>query len=237
MRSMDDPPASSSMQGVNQYWRELSAEEIAGGGHRQARQFWDAIGRLQFEFVRDRGLKPAQRLLDVGCGPLRGGLHFIDYLDPGNYYGIDINRSRVEAGYLELRNAGLDGRDAHLAVIGDFDAGEFGVDFDSVIAISLFTHLFANHVVRCMKQSARLMKPSASFYATYFEAPESAYLFDLGHPGGIVSHFDADPFHYSFEEISQMAATAGLIARPIGFWGHPRGQAIVELVREDATPQ
>ena len=37
----------------------------------------------------EHGLKPEHKLLDVGCGPLRGGIKFINYLEPGNYYGVD----------------------------------------------------------------------------------------------------------------------------------------------------
>ena len=30
-------------------------------------------------------------MLEIGCGNLRAGRLFIDYLDAGNYYGIDIS--------------------------------------------------------------------------------------------------------------------------------------------------
>ena len=51
---------------------------------------WDEIGRLQFEFLRARGLKADHWLLDIGCGCLRGGIHAIKYLKTGNYYGFCI---------------------------------------------------------------------------------------------------------------------------------------------------
>ena len=31
------------------------------------------------------------RMLEIGCGNLRAGRLFIDYLDAGDYYGIDIS--------------------------------------------------------------------------------------------------------------------------------------------------
>jgi hypothetical protein len=53
---------------------------------------WDEIGRLQFDFLKGAGLKLRHVLLDVGCGRLRGGVHFVAYLERGNYVGIDINQ-------------------------------------------------------------------------------------------------------------------------------------------------
>eukprot|EP00929_Paragymnodinium_shiwhaense_P056529 TRINITY_DN28286_c0_g1_i2.p3 TRINITY_DN28286_c0_g1~~TRINITY_DN28286_c0_g1_i2.p3 ORF type:complete len:106 (-),score=24.72 TRINITY_DN28286_c0_g1_i2:81-398(-) len=39
---------------------------------------WDTIGPLQLEFLRGQGLLPQHRLLDLACGSLRGGVHFVD---------------------------------------------------------------------------------------------------------------------------------------------------------------
>src|SRR5205807_6035012 len=66
-------------------------EHVTAGHHRAiVGGAWEEIGRLQFEFLTGNGLKPHHRLLDVGCGALRGGLHFIRYLDEGNYVGVDL---------------------------------------------------------------------------------------------------------------------------------------------------
>jgi hypothetical protein len=53
---------------------------------------WDEIGRLQFDYFVSQGLVPHHRLLDLGCGSLRGGVHFIAYLDPDRYSGVDRSR-------------------------------------------------------------------------------------------------------------------------------------------------
>jgi hypothetical protein len=51
---------------------------------------WDTMGELQFRFMLETGkLKPADVLLDIGCGSFRGGRFFIEYLHAGNYLGID----------------------------------------------------------------------------------------------------------------------------------------------------
>jgi hypothetical protein len=43
---------------------------------------WEYMGKLQLDYLVERGLKPEHNLLDVGCGPLRAGIHFIEYLTP-----------------------------------------------------------------------------------------------------------------------------------------------------------
>jgi len=48
---------------------------------------WREIGQLQFRLMVDEGLTPRHRLLDVGCGSMRGGVHFIRHLDAGHYVG------------------------------------------------------------------------------------------------------------------------------------------------------
>ena len=125
---------------VNIYGRQLSAEEIAAARHRElVGGLWDEIGALQFEFLKGRGLLPSHRLADVGCGALRGGVHFVRYLEPGRYHGLDVNASLLEAGRRELAAAGLADRAPELIADGGFALSRFGVDFDVALAVSLFT--------------------------------------------------------------------------------------------------
>ncbi|MGH7055210.1 MAG: hypothetical protein ACREFK_05155 [Stellaceae bacterium] len=73
--------------------------------------FWEEIGKFQFAVMTAHGLMPRHSLLDIGCGCLRGGVHFIRYLEPGNYVGVDVNQSLLDAGYdVELASAGLQAR-------------------------------------------------------------------------------------------------------------------------------
>jgi hypothetical protein len=82
------------------YDRDAIAREVAAGKHRETvGGKWDEIGILQFEYLVAKTLRPEHRLLDIGCGCLRGGVHFIRYLDPTNYFGIDVNQSLLDAGY------------------------------------------------------------------------------------------------------------------------------------------
>src|SRR5689334_7701637 len=59
---------------------------------------YDLIGGLQFTLLFQAGLREHHRLLDIGCGSLRGGRLFIPYLLPGRYTGVEPNEWLVRDG-------------------------------------------------------------------------------------------------------------------------------------------
>ena len=69
---------------------------------------WEQHGQAQFDYLTGNGLEPHHYFLDIGCGPLRGGVHFIRYLEPGHYYGVEKNADVLEtAREVELPKYGL----------------------------------------------------------------------------------------------------------------------------------
>lgn len=214
---------------MNIYQRQLAPEEIEALAHREmVGGMWDEIGALQLAFLREHGLAPGDRLLDVGCGALRGGVHFVRYLDAGRYCGLDINASLIDAGRVELESAGLSDRRAELLVDDAFRVGRFGGSFDCAIAVSVFTHLPMNQIVRCLVEVRKVLVPGARLFASCFVAPASGHLAPLRHdPQGIVTQYDSDPYHQSLDELASLGRFAGMAVEPIGAWGHPRGQRMV----------
>ncbi|MFO1476088.1 MAG: class I SAM-dependent methyltransferase [Verrucomicrobiota bacterium] len=219
------------LRNINNYWKELTPDDIRQKEHRTlVGGMWDEIGKLQFDFLVSRGLKPESKLLDVGCGSLRGGIHFVRYLNPGNYHGIDINQSLLQAGRVELNEAGLGSKTVHLHRTDTFDASSFGAKFDFAVSVSLITHLFANHIIFCFFQMKRVMHPGSAFYFTFFETPALNTEDAFSQPrGGTVTHFLQDSFHYTREHMEFFARTAGLKITYIGDWNHPRNQQMIEL--------
>ena len=51
---------------------------------------WEEHRCFQIAFLREQGLKPSHKILEIGCGPLTGGIPIIRYLEPNNYFGLDI---------------------------------------------------------------------------------------------------------------------------------------------------
>lgn len=212
----------------NPYERVLGADEIARKAHRAfVGGMWEEIGGLQLEFMKEHGLMPGHDFLDVGCGALRGGLHFIPYLEANRYYGLDLNASLLEAGKKEIEEAGLAQEGVELLASDKFEVHRFGVNFDRALAVSLFTHLPLNPIVRCLSEVGRALKPDGEFYATFFEAPSAAHLEPIKQWGELRTNYDSDPFHYSFAEMEWAANICGLQAQRVGDWGHPRNQRML----------
>lgn len=199
--------------------------------HRQAiGGAWDEIGQLQFDFLVDRGLKPDHRFLDVGCGSLRGGVHFIRYLEDGHYHGIDAQQWLLDAGLnVELPKAGVVGKTPHLLCRDDFDVSAFGTMFDYALAQSVFTHLPWNTIQRCLVNIRKALKPDGRFYATFFEDQHGDYRAapQPHERGGRITYPDQDPFHYEFDVFVALAHRIGLDVEYIGDWNHPRDQMMM----------
>ena len=54
------------MRETNQYARQLSAAQIEAGAHRDfVGGMWQEIGKRQFDFLRQQGLSPEHKLLDI----------------------------------------------------------------------------------------------------------------------------------------------------------------------------
>jgi SAM-dependent methyltransferase len=190
---------------------------------------WEMLGDLQFEYLKERGLEPHHFLLDVGCGPLRGGVRFIDYLEPGRYYGVEKDEAVLEeARRVELPRHGLEHKDPTLVAMADFDFRRLGQTFDYAIAQSVFTHLPLNNIIRCLVRMEDALHEGGRFYATIWENPEGKRnLEDIRQSDHKVTHFDSDSFHYDFATFEWIADGTGLSVEHLGRWGHPQNQVML----------
>lgn len=214
---------------------------VSRGQHRDIiGGLWDELGQLQFEFMIREGLKPHHKLLDIGCGSLRGGIHFIRYLNAGNYVGIDSNISLLDAGFeIELASSGLKERmpRENLICTGDFDPPFPDGAFDFALAQSVFTHVTLNTIRKCFERIARKIKVDGTFYATFFEIPDDVLTSEpfCHEPSEVITQGSQDPYHYRFEDLKFAAPERIWTPRYIGGWNHPRGQHIAAFVRRDDT--
>ncbi|MEL6494876.1 MAG: class I SAM-dependent methyltransferase [Cyanobacteria bacterium J06623_7] len=218
------------MSGISLYANELSPIDILQNKHRGfIGGKWEEIGQLQYDFMRSQGLQPQHKLLDIGCGCLRGGIHFIDYLESGNYYGLDVNASLIKAAWHEVKVAKLNAKNPQLLVSDRFEIDKFATKFDYMLSISVFTHLPMNIIIRCLSEVSKNLTPEGKYYSTCFIAPTSAYTKTIKQAEEVLSQYDRDPFHYSLEEITFMAKVANLQVRLVEEWHHPRNQQMLEF--------
>jgi SAM-dependent methyltransferase len=213
--------------------RVLDEDAIAKGVHRTwVGGKWNTHGKRQVDFLLGHGLTPATRFLDVGCGSLRAGRHLVDHLDAGNYFGIDVNQSVVQAGYdVELNDAQRAKLPiGNLRATDRFDV-DFGVTFDMAIAQSLFTHISLNNIRLCLYRVAKVVRPGGVFFVTFFEEPPSTPIDAILPTRGKSKYHERNIFWYHRRDIRWAARCAPWEWRYIGKWGHPVDQRMVALTR------
>lgn len=201
-------------------------DALARGRHRDiVGGRWGETGRIQMAILREAGLQPHHRLLDIGCGSLRLGHLAVPVLDPGHYWGTDASLALMQRGYeVELTDK-TRLPPAQLIEDSDFALPGVPADIDYAIAFGVFTHLPAPALSACLRSLRRRCATLTAFLFTVFAAPD-----DPRHPqrqrDGVVTHPDRPPYHRPLADILAAADTAGFAAmiRPDRL---PRGQTLV----------
>ena len=193
---------------------------------------WEQLGKLQFEYLVQNGLKPYHFLLDVGCGSLRGGIHFIRYLENGHYFGIDKDTQILDGGKIELEENNLLSKKPILKIDGNFDFVSLNQKFEYALAQSVFTHIPLSEIKKCLDNVEKVLVDEGKFYATFFEnyrKDDSNEPIIIKSDDGfrIETYPDKDPYHYRFSEFEKLVRDTTLSVEYIGDWNHPRYQKIM----------
>ena len=184
---------------------------------------WDEMGSLQFEMLKHYGLKPNHVFIDVACGSLRLGKHLIEYLDEGNYQGIDKESTLVEMGSREeVDETTLEEKKPKFVISSEFEFHKFPKKADFAIAQSLFTHLPEEIIDSCFSKLAKHVNPGAAFFATFFETESEYENYEIPH--------DHARFYFSRQQILDFGKDDGWNAEYIGDWSHPREQKLCKYV-------
>ena len=193
------------------YYRAVMASDSArshdGAVGSRTHDSWIKIGQMQFDYLIGHGLKPGDRMLEIGCGNLRAGRLFIDYLDAGNYYGIDISPDILLAATDTAEEYALQRKLPHLTLVRDMSLG-FLPDghFTVVHAHSVFSHSPIEVIDECLRTVRRVMAPDGFFDFT-FDRTE-----------GAEHHVLHEDFYYRTETLIALAARNGLQARFMADW-------------------
>jgi SAM-dependent methyltransferase len=202
------------------YYRAVMRSDTARGAAAavgsHTRESWFSLGQLQFDYLVRHGLRPDDRVLEIGCGNLRAGHLFIGYLRTGGYYGIDISPDILLAAQRTLTEFGLQAKLPHLALVNDLTLaflprGHFTV----VHAHSVFSHSPIEVISECMAHVGQVMAPGAVFDFTF------------GRTEGAEHHVLREDFYYRAETLLDLAAANGLKAELMDDWerlGHPQSK-------------
>ena len=171
--------------------------------------YWDQLQQYQFNFLLAQGLKKHHTLLDMGCGPLQGGLAFIDYLDPGSYTGIDMCHEPLTEAYRLIAEKKLVHKNPILINSNTFGRKEL-IDkkFDYIWISQLFYHLDDQHIHKLFQQLTNYMKPNSIILGDI-----------IGYPNNVKddSHWRHFRFHvHSVEFLEKTAVQYDLLLAPIG---------------------
>ncbi|MBO0812162.1 MAG: class I SAM-dependent methyltransferase [Microlunatus sp.] len=194
------------------YYRAVMRSDVAGRGPDSAvgsgtHEQWLRLGQLQFDYLVGHGLRPSDRMLEIGCGNLRAGWRFIEYLDAGNYYGIDISPDILLAAQETVVQHELQAKVPHLTPVRDLrfaflPDGHFGV----VHAHSVFSHSPIQVIDECLANVGRILAPGGFFDFT-FDRTE-----------GTEHQVLREDFYYRTGTLIALAARYGLEARFMDDW-------------------
>ena len=126
---------------------------------------WPMKRAFQIDFLRRQGLQPSQRVLDIGCGSLRGGAALIAYLDTRGYCGIDVRESVLAEARQELRRERLSEKQPELVLVTAMAALDLHRRFDVLWAFSVLFHLADPILDACFVMVARHLEPGGIFFA------------------------------------------------------------------------
>jgi hypothetical protein len=199
---------------------------LAKGRHRDiVGGRWDETGRIQMQILREAGMQPHHRLLDIGAGSLRLGCKAVPYLEPGHYWATDASRALMLRG----RDLELDDPtrlpDRQLIEDSTFRLPGIPPDIDFAIAFGVFTHL----PLAVLDDALARLRPRLSnvnrLLFTVFLSP-AADAGALRQADGVVTHPDRPPYHFDLSHITQICARTGWAAKPDGV-RLPRGQVLI----------
>ncbi len=107
-RGLDEYERLNARRAVEARNGESDTGTVEGGWHRVVPGgHWVEGGEWAFQLLRREGLKPADPVLDMGCGGLSTGRHLLQFLEAGRYCGFDLNQALVLAGTtIELSRVG-----------------------------------------------------------------------------------------------------------------------------------
>jgi len=125
---------------------------------------WQMKRRFQIDFLKKQGLEPQHRLIDIGCGTLRGGIPLIKLLDIGHYTGIEVREEVLELGRDELHEANLEDKNPELIHSQALSTLELDYKVEYMWAFAVLIHMDDDALNGCLSFVSKHLTPDGEFY-------------------------------------------------------------------------
>lgn len=201
------------------FYRGVMADDVArktadGAVGTEDHEAWLELGNRQFVYLRDRGLRPDHRMLEIGCGNLRAGWRFIEYLGEGAYTGVDISPEILIAAQDTLVDRGLEAKRPYLMIVDEMSFKALPDDhFDVVHAHSVFSHTPVEIVSAAFEGVRRVIREDGFFDFTYNESADGRYWGTL-----------REDYFYPVDMLIGLAGERGFEAEKMEGWVHPQAK-------------
>lgn len=138
---------------------------------------WRRKQRDQSDLFGEINPQRDQRVLELGCGPLRFGVGLIEWLNLGCYTGVDINERSIEEGKALITELGLAAQRPALFCVEDFGLGtlQHG-SFDLIWAYNVLIHLSEAKLVNAFYSVSRLLKGNGRAIVTLRLSQEGGFV-------------------------------------------------------------
>jgi SAM-dependent methyltransferase len=173
---------------------------VVGPGSRDE---YDRLGQAKLETLRDVGLTPDSRILDVGCGTGQLAVPLEPFLsDRGLYCGTDIGEEAIAFCRERFRRPNFRFQQNEMTSLPIE-----GVEFDYIAFFSVFTHTYPDETVLLLAEANRLLAPGGVIIGDVFTSPVVERC--VGNRGAVELNRD----HFL-----RLVRLAGLSAEPLAQW-------------------
>lgn len=157
--------------GVRERPRPGDSSRGAGAGQLDV---WQR-GAGTFRFLASYGLTPLSKVVDYGCGSLRIGMHFIDHLAPGRYWGVDVTPRFFEDGKRLMDPRLIAGKQPRLDVISEQTLRAIAAwQPDWVFSVSVLMHVPPAEVEDFLRKVTGLLSPGARAVVLFDRTEQNA---------------------------------------------------------------
>jgi cyclopropane fatty-acyl-phospholipid synthase-like methyltransferase len=177
----------------------------------------ETSGQIQLELLKKEGCQPISKVLEIGCGALHLGIPLINYLEKGNYVGVDPNEWLREKTIKNQKLTDLiNQKQVTFLSVTDFDASKLNKKFDFIFGHSVLSHCAYWQLEQFLQNTSKVLSSRGKIVASIRLAEGNKF----GSPGSVGKKDSMDNewqypgvSWFKFSTVAQMAEKYGLMVK------------------------